>query len=355
MATRTLSSPPHTLPLYARAAAPLLPGASRLPFIGGRGKELPELELVLEQLRIDPDQLAAYAHVCGFSLRDALPPTYPHILAFALHLALMTDSRFPFPAIGLVHLGNRIVQHRPIDLGETLDVRVRTTPLREHRRGRTFALVSEVRVQDELVWEEHSTMLRRGGGKGTTAETDAEAEAGVGTKTAAGAEADAGTETPLARKGQASAPGEQNAVWQLPGDLGRRYAAVSGDRNPIHMHALSAKLFGFPRAIVHGMWTKARCVAALEPLPEAFSVEVDFRKPILLPGEVAFGAEPRDGSVRFEVRDRRGAKRHLDGLLEPLADVGGGSSNEDPAARARTRARARGGVEKEDTRGGAER
>jgi acyl dehydratase len=289
MATRTLSSPPRTLPLYARAAALLLPGASRLPFLGGRGKELPDLELALAQMRIDPDHLAAYAHACGFSLRDALPPTYPHVLAFPLHLALMTDSRFPFPAIGLVHLSNQIVQHRPIDVGEALEISVRTTPLREHRRGRTFALVSEVRAQGELVWEEHSTMLRRGGG----------------------------TETPDARVERPPAP-VQNARWRLPGDLGRRYAAVSGDRNPIHTHALSAKLFGFPRAIAHGMWTKARCLAALERLPDAFSVEVDFRKPILLPGEVAFGAERQeDGAIRFAVQDVKGAARHLDGHVQP--------------------------------------
>ena len=33
-------------------------------------------------------------------------------------------------------------------------------------------------------------------------------------------------------------PPPVDAQWRLPGDLGRRYAAVSGDRNPIHMHAL---------------------------------------------------------------------------------------------------------------------
>ena len=79
-----------------------------------------------------------------------------------------------------------------------------------------------------------------------------------------------------------------SAEWRLGGDLGRRYAAVSGDRNPIHLHALTAKPFGFPRAIAHGMWTKARCLAALEGrLPDAFSVDVRFRKPILLPGRVS--------------------------------------------------------------------
>ncbi|HEY2767610.1 MAG TPA: MaoC/PaaZ C-terminal domain-containing protein [Solirubrobacteraceae bacterium] len=319
MRTRTLSSPPRILPLYARATAPLLPGASLLPFVGGRGNELPELELVLENVRVDRDRLAAYAHVCGFSLRDTLPATFPHVLAFGLQLALMTDSRFPFPAIGVVHLSNRIVQRRPIDLGEALQLRVRTGPLSPHRRGRTFAIITEARVEGELVWEEHSTMLRRGGGSEASESTGAEADAG----------------TPLAPKGPASKPAEQTALWQLPGDLGRRYAAVSGDRNPIHMHALSARLFGFPRAIAHGMWTKARCLAALEQqLPDAFAVEVDFRKPIALPGEVAFGAEPQqDGGVRFAVQDRKETLRHLDGVLEPLAEAGGGSADEDPAAR----------------------
>ena len=58
--------------------------------------------------------------------------------------------------------------------------------------------------------------------------------------------------------------------WRLPGDLGRRYAAVSGDRNPIHLYPLTAKALGFPRQIAHGMWSLARCVAALENrLPDA--------------------------------------------------------------------------------------
>ncbi len=339
MATRTLRSAPGTLELYARATAPLLPGASRLPFVGGGGGELPDLELALEHVRVDRERLAAYAHVCGFSLRDALPATFPHVLAFPLHLALMTDGRFPFPAIGLVHLSNRIVQHRPIDSSETLEVRVRLTPLRAHRSGRTFTIVSEARVEGELVWEDHSTMLRRGqsaasAGEGAAPATEAE---GAAPATAPPVEGEATAPPTVATAPPGSAPHDrpapaeherpappQNAVWDLPGDLGRRYAGVSGDRNPIHMHALSAKLFGFPRAIAHGMWTKARCLAALErELPDAFAVAVDFRKPILLPGEVAFGEEPAEGGgTRFAVWGRGGAVRHLDGLVEVLGREG---------------------------------
>ncbi len=336
MTTGELSSPPRILPLYARTIAPLLPGASLLPFVGGRGGELPALELTLPRVRVEHDRLAAYAHVCGFSLRNTLPATYPHVLAFGLHLGLMTDRRFPFPAIGLVHLANRIVQHRPIQLGEELDLRVYTTSLQEHPRGRTFALVSEARVAGELVWEDHSTMLRRGA-----------------RKTASGSPGEDGSGSPSGseRAGTNAEPTAlppRGAVWRLRGDLGRRYAAVSGDRNPIHMHALSAKAFGFPRAIAHGMWSKARCLATLEPrLPDSFSVAVDFGRPILLPGEVAFGStELEDGAIGFAVWDERGSRRHLDGRLAPGAGAEGASENMDPAARAYGGARARGGAEK---------
>jgi acyl dehydratase len=108
-----------------------------------------------------------------------------------------------------------------------------------------------------------------------------------------------------------------SAEWRLGGDLGRRYAAVSGDRNPIHMHALTAKPLGFSSAIAHGMWTKARCLAALESrLPDAFAVDVRFRKPIPLPGRVELLSDAGDDErIEFAVRDARRQTPHLDGRI----------------------------------------
>jgi len=292
MATRTLDGPPGTLGLYARAIAPLIPGASALPFVGGGGTEIPQTEFALERVTADPARVAAYAKVCAFTLRDTLPATYPHMLAFPLHMALMTSSDFPFPAIGLVHLRNRIVQHRPIAGDEAFDLRVHSTAIEPHPKGRAFSLVSEARIGDELVWEDTSTMLRRGKGSGDDAPK---------------------TERPP--------DPPVSAEWRLPDDLGRRYGAVSGDRNPIHMHDLSARLFGFERAIAHGMWTKARCVAALDStLPPAFAIDVEFRRPILLPATVAFGSVTEDGGIRFAVRSKRSGEPHLDGDITPAPE-----------------------------------
>ncbi len=290
MAERELHGSPSTLPLFARVGAAIIPGASRLPFVAGSSNEVPDLTLVRRDVAVDRSHLAAYEKVCGFALRDHLPPTYPHILAFPLHLALLTDGSFPLPAIGLVHIYNRITQHRPLGVEERLSLKVWATPIEPHPRGRQFSLRTEARVKDELVWEGVSTNLRRGSGGSDDASAPSVATA---------------EDLPAA------------AIWTLRGDLGRRYGSVSGDMNPIHLHPLSARLFGFPSAIAHGMWTKARCLAAMENrLPDSFTVEVAFKKPILLPAKVQFAeGDEAPNRFRFGVRDPAKGTPHLDGSL----------------------------------------
>jgi acyl dehydratase len=150
-------------------------------------------------------------------------------------------------------------------------------------------LRTEVRVGGELVWEEISTNLHRGHGD---------------------------PQAPAPEPPPSSEALPASATWRLRGDLGRRYGAVSGDLNPIHVHQLSARLFGFDSAIAHGMWTKARSLAALGPqLPGAFAVEVAFRRPLLLPATVTFGEAREPGEIRFGVLDAERGSSHLDGLL----------------------------------------
>ncbi|MGB9183876.1 MAG: MaoC/PaaZ C-terminal domain-containing protein [Solirubrobacteraceae bacterium] len=291
MSERELSSAPAMLPLFARAGAAMIPGASRLPFLSGGGGEVPDEVVTLNDVRSDRSRLAAYDRVCAFPLSDTLPPTYPHMLAFPLHLALITSGQFPFPPIGLVHIANRIVQHRPIGAAEALSVRVWATGLEAHPRGTQFGICTEARVADELVWEEVSTNLRRGRSSEEPSAT-------------ASAEPPSSQGLPV------------TATWRLRGDLGRRYGAVSGDLNPIHVHSLTARLFGFPSAIAHGMWTKARCLAALGPsLPPSFTVDVAFKRPILLPATVSFAEGRERTEVRFGVRDTEHETPHLDGRV----------------------------------------
>lgn len=269
---------------YGRAFASTIPVAGRLPFLPGGGGPLPAITRERTGVRIDPAHLAAYAKLCGYTLRDRVPAVYLNVLAFPTHIALMTDPKMPFGPVGLVHIANEITQHSPVSVTETLDLEVGITGLAPHPKGRLLTLHTTWRAGDEVVWTGASTMLRFGGG-------DEDAEV-------------ASLDVP-----DDIAP---TATWRLPADLGRRYAAISGDRNPIHLYDITAKPFGFPRAIVHGLWTKARAVAEFDAdPPDAFEVAVRFRKPILLPSTVTFGS--RDGA--FIVRNAKSGAPHLDGTI----------------------------------------
>ena len=270
---------------YVRIAAGAALGSLRR-----RPDALSGRELRRDGVTVDRAHLAAYDRVCGFRFGDTLPATYPHVLAFPLAIELMAAGDFPFGVLGVVHVGNAIDQLRPLDAGEPLDLRVRAERLGQHPRGRTADIVAEGYAGGELVWRDRSTYLHRegeGGGKGAAAET----------------------EQPAA-----------SAEWDVPGDTGRRYAAVSGDRNPIHLHRLSARLFGQPSAIAHGMWTKARCLAALQGhLPDAFTVDVAFKLPVRLPARVAFASWTEGDERQFALRDARSGKPHLAGNVSPFA------------------------------------
>ena len=289
----TLDGSPGSLSLYGRAALGGIPGASLLPFVGGRGDSLPDVELRLEGVEVNRNDLASYCGVCGFTLRETLPATYPHVLAFPLQMRLMASGDFPFPLLGLVHLDNAITQHRPVVAGERLDLAVRAEDLRPHPKGRAFSLIAEARVGEELVWSERGTILRRGGSN-----PDA-------------------TRDP--RPDPVPEDAQLTTEWKLGDDLGRRYAGVSGDRNPIHMHALSAKAFGFPRAIAHGMWSQARCLAQLEArTPAFFTTAASFGKPLLLPARVGLALQERaGGELGFALRDARKGTEHLLGDVKP--------------------------------------
>jgi len=208
------------------------------------------------------------------------------VLAFPAALELMAATDFPFALLGVVHVANRIEQPRPLHAHEPLELRVRAENLAPHPRGRTVDVVAEARVAGVPVWRSRSTYLRRargahGGGRVARAE-----------------------------------PPDPTAVWTVPRATGRRYAAVSGDRNPIHLSRPAARLLGQPGAIAHGMWTKARCLAALQGrLPPAFAVEVAFKLPLVLPARVAFASWPEDGRRRFALHDARSGGPHLDGTL----------------------------------------
>ncbi len=283
MAVETLGAMPSTAPLLVRAAV-----LATLP----RGSSVPDRTLVVEDVRVDRERLAAYQRLTGYDVGDTLPQPYPWVLAFPVQTALMARRDFPVPLPGLVHLSNRVTTHRPLDAADPLTLSVTAGALQPHRRGRTLDMRLEARVGGELVWECDSVYLSRGHGS---------------------------DDAPRGERRPDLPEGPPVARWRLPEDLGRTYAGVSGDVNPIHLYALTAKGMGFPRQMAHGMWTYARTLATLGRTSLGPSrSNVWFTRPVFLPSTVELVVRREAGVVTAGLRSARDpARGHLVLTLEP--------------------------------------
>jgi acyl dehydratase len=283
VAVTVLDQAPNLGQLYAKAAV-----TAR-----GRGGDLPDEHLARRGVTIDAGHLAAYTRVCGLPLGDVLPATYPHMLTFPLQMALMSDRSFPLALPGLVHVRNRIDVVRAIRSDEPLDLEVWAENFARHRSGAAVDLRATASVGGEEVWRSTSTYLARGA-KAPEGAPEADIEVAVGD---------------LERV---------SATWRVPDDAGRRYAKVSGDVNPIHLSGLTAKAFGFKRAIAHGMWVKARVLGALAGrLPDALSIDVGFRKPLFLPSTVTLSTARAEDGWDVAVRNATSGTEHVAGTFRP--------------------------------------
>lgn len=238
---------------------------------------LPESQTVVTGWRPDREKLATYRSVVGSGAE--LPIAFPQLPIMALHIDLLSQWSFPLRALGLVHQGAVIDVLDQLPIGGPWDVRAAVSQGRHVRAGLEFDVSGEVSVDGTLCWRSTSVYLSR-------------------SRSAGGAE-------------ESSVPQlDSTGSWEaevsipVPEGTGRAFGRVTGDINPIHLHAAPARAFGFPQAIAHGWWTTGRASAELG-LDEAVSgrrLEIAFKRPIVLPSTPVLCSRARDGGgVEFAV------------------------------------------------------
>ena len=253
-------------------------------------KVLPQVEYVVDSFKVDQKHLKAYNEVCGFKNNGYIPAIYLTVLSQSLQMHMMTSEAFPFPILGLVHIRNQVKQYRKIGVNETLTLSCKFGELQPHDKGVQFDFITTVKVGGEVVVEALTTYLSR-------QKTNAKAAAKP-----------AETKVPEYKL---------NNEWNISENTGRRYAMTSGDFNLIHIHAVTAKAFGFKQAIAHGMWSKAKALANLS-LPDAYEADVWFKLPMYLPSKVEFLTAQAANETDFLIRNSKNQKPHVTGHIKAI-------------------------------------
>jgi acyl dehydratase len=266
--------------------------AGALPFVR-RGDTLPDRTITVDELALDPANVAAYANVTGLRFGDALPLTYPFALTFPTVMSLVTGFDFPFAAMGSVHIENHITQYRPILVTDAVSVRVHAENLREHRRGLLVDILTDVNVGNQTAWHQVTTFLHQ--------------------------QRTSLSDEPKPPQKKLPKPGPPNAVLRItPGQI-RHYASVGGDHNPIHTNPIAAKLFGFPTVIAHGMFSAAAVLANIEgQLPDAVKYSVRFAKPVVLPARAGLYVDRISDGWQLTLRNVAKGDPHLTGTVTSL-------------------------------------
>ncbi|MGY5318639.1 MaoC/PaaZ C-terminal domain-containing protein [Neomicrococcus lactis] len=305
-----LTSMPSIPKLYAQAAAkgashqlksaltgtPLGGLLKKVP-LGGSSKAhgnavLPTERVSVSGQSIERQKLVSYQRLMKDTVRDELPSVFLHAAAFPVALAAMSTADFPLPLMGMVHLKNVVEHRRVVAPEEILNISAWTENLQAHYAGTQFDAVAEISVGDEVVWRGVSTYLSKGtflAGKPERPERE-----------------ERDTDTP-----------QSIATWKLSGDTGRDYAEVSGDFNPIHLGTIPAKIAGMKGAIVHGMYSAGRALAATAPNGQPYEWSIEFEAPVFLPAIVAFEAHAsgETGKTEFSGWNAKNQRRHFVGWV----------------------------------------
>jgi acyl dehydratase len=288
--TLRFTSPPSVACAYGKAVV------MRRPVLVPADRHVPRIEATLEELVLTRARIDAFARVAGSAPDHKCPLTLPHVAAMPLHLAILTSNAFPVRLLGLVHVENEIEQHRWLEADQSISLRVSLEGYEDTPRGHEFSLATEASIDGEVVSRATSRFLARRPKRAGNGKPRSESTAAI------------------------DPPAVTTTSWHCDADIGRRYGWISGDMNPIHLTDMSARLFGFDRAIAHGMWTLARIAHELGPaFPDgALRVETRFRAPIRLPAWVMLHHWRIGRRTEFRLRDSGGERIHVEGAVEPL-------------------------------------
>jgi acyl dehydratase len=299
----TFRSTPSIVPSYARIV--FVRKAAVVP----DGVIVPRLEAVLTHYKPDPERVEAYRAVCGGAPSEFLPVTYPHVLVTPIQLALLSSSAFPVRLMGLVHLRNHIEQQRPVRIAEAGSLRTWVDGRHDTDRGQEFDVHSQLEIDGRPVWSEVCVFMARRLNRDTSKPFGGRISAGEGVP---------------APDAEAVQPDSRESIhtssFEAAKDIGWRYARVAGDFNPIHLADFGARLFGFNQAIAHGMWSMARCIAALDArtFDAPSRVDVVFKRPVSIPAPLTLETWQSSAGSGFALKGAGKGKLHLAGSVTPL-------------------------------------
>lgn len=280
----TFNHLPSIVPAFARVIL------SKKPYTAADDAAVSPVELEVRRIKLSAAHLRRYLTICGTPQTHVLPPAYLHLVAMPIHMQLFVARNFPVKVLGLIHMRNTIRVFKDVGVDAQLRLRVHFDTRRLTDYGQEYDFTTRFDQDGEVIWEEVSTMFARGNGPPKE-----------------------GAKRPVIERSTHPESGVFSETVDVPQYTGWRYAQVSGDFNPIHLTARTAKMFGFKQAVAHGTWSLGRCLGSATPhLPKGkIQVDTQFKLPVYVPSQAIVRTWGVDSGVDIAMCTTRGDRLHL--------------------------------------------
>lgn len=277
------------------------PSTQALTFF--RSPRLPASSHVGE-VKLNISHVEKYNALVGWQHSARLHPLYLQVMSLPLQIKCLTQAGSPVPVLGLVHTSNFVKWHERALTSTHFKLHVKFDTCSPHPRGWEVSLAIAARDSQGEIYRAVPKYLMR-------------------------------ISAPhVARRGRLrpdSAVRFDHSMDVLDrvvinADLGRRYALVSGDFNPIHLWPFSARMMGFKHPIAHGMWSLARSYSLVNDATEmhyshpVHQWRAQFYRPLPLPGQMNVVMTGKDetsstDSLHYAVYDSQCDGLHLSSTL----------------------------------------
>jgi len=255
-------------------------------------EKVPVIHARRSGLRIDQRHLRNFYEICHISPLLSLHILYPLTLCYPYMMRILCRREMPFSLFKILNTRTGIIMRRGIRSDETLDIDCYNSPIRIIPKGLEVDIISEIRVNEEKIWENITTYFIRGGFCGSAA-----------------------SYTPPRLAPIADAPVIKE--WYLPAKDRFRFARVSGDANGLHYGSLYARMQGFKRDFAQPIRIVAQCVSSLPGAGTGWPLELGFflKGPVYYESTLVLKNIKKKNSDRFDLYCKGTAKPCISGEL----------------------------------------
>ena len=192
----------------------------------------------------------------------------------------------PSKLLGLIHISSEFKVHAPQNWLLPTDVEVEIKQVESTDKGLVYEVETRVFQHDELTIVNTNTMLDKDRNYKPVKITSNKHE-----------------ELEICKPLSSTGIGFKTAL---------KYAWLSKDLNPIHLHPILARAFGLRSALIHGMFNAHYCLSELNKRKlynQTDNVKLEFNRPCFMPNQVFL--RPYEGSNNFGLFSSDKSERFL--------------------------------------------